>query len=300
MINIVTNDNGYGLSENINQWRQALDSYMPIKFTSYGNLTHAHNKKHIFNLFDEVIDSRFFKQAEHQLFSPHPEWSLCRYHPSRIRLTLCKTHHAETIYQKKGYNTFYTGFSTRVDFQPHIPRKPEFIHVAGKSIFRGTETVVRVWRENPKLPILHLFTTIKRSYLETIPHNIKLYLGYRDEKELSFVRNSCMYALQPSASEGFGHTIWQALGAGCHVITTDAEPMNEILGVTLVKADCFGHRLDAKLYAIQAGDLSIKIEHLLTQKEFNAENSLDIFNDAHKSWQNNIKGLKVVLEGIRR
>ena len=46
-------------------------------------------------------------------------------------------------------------------------------------------------------------------------------------------QNACLFHLQPSAVEGYGHVIHEGLGVGAIVATTDGPPMNESIGIGL-------------------------------------------------------------------
>jgi glycosyltransferase involved in cell wall biosynthesis len=105
------------------------------------------------------------------------------------------------------------------------------LHVAGKSKLKGTDVIIETWLKNPHFP--HL-TILQKNLDGTIPSapNITYISEHISEDYLIKLMNKCEVHLCPSAAEGFGHYIGEALSCGAFVITTDAPPMNELITPT--------------------------------------------------------------------
>jgi glycosyltransferase involved in cell wall biosynthesis len=144
----------------------------------------------------------------------------------------CKTRQAETIFNKllsnkNDVSVRYIGW-TSIDRHSlkHKKKYDEYLHVAGKSIFKGTQSIINNW--DVKYPTLHLVYN-KSNLSLTIPvelTNIKTYPERLDDDELIRLMNTCAIHLCPSEAEGFGHYLNEARSCSSIVITTDAEPMN--------------------------------------------------------------------------
>ena len=61
--------------------------------------------------------------------------------------------------------------------------------------------------------------------------NIKYYEKRLSDKELKELQNKCMCHVCPSAVEGYGHYIGEAVSCGAVVLTTNRPPMNEIVPI---------------------------------------------------------------------
>ena len=78
---------------------------------------------------------------------------------------------------------------------------------------------------------LHLHITAQRHLgcLEAAKHpRIKIHYGTFTRDAIIDCYRDAHIAVQPSKREGFGVPMYEALAAGCAIVTTDAPPMNEI------------------------------------------------------------------------
>jgi glycosyltransferase involved in cell wall biosynthesis len=87
---------------------------------------------------------------------------------------------------------------------------------------KGTSLVVDAWRQNPGLPPL---TIVSKDPLN-VPEHVTV-IESPSDTELDRLMNEAQIHLCPSAAEGWGHYITEAMSVGAVVITTDASPMNE-------------------------------------------------------------------------
>lgn len=109
------------------------------------------------------------------------------------------------------------------------------LHIAGQSAVKGTEAVVDVWARHPEWP--HLTIVRRRTRyggrpapaLQALP-NVEYLADRVPDDELQALQNRCAIHIQPSLAEGYGHVIGEAMSCGALVVTTDAPPMNELVG----------------------------------------------------------------------
>lgn len=111
-----------------------------------------------------------------------------------------------------------------------------FIHTVGNSYWKGTRELLQCWLSRPDLPPLDLYmhgntyerlhSRIKRS------KNIHLTLDRLDAVTYGRTMAESSFFLCPSQMEGYGHYINQARAAGGVILTTEIEPMSELVPST--------------------------------------------------------------------
>jgi hypothetical protein len=105
--------------------------------------------------------------------------------------------------------------------------------LAGKSATKNTRAVADAWRnyEIPYQLTVASWHPHVNHFCKGIP-NVK-WVERFSEPELLQVMNENIFHIMPSAYEGYGHAINEALGCGGIVITVDAPPMNQCTGITV-------------------------------------------------------------------
>ncbi|KAI8609283.1 hypothetical protein BC830DRAFT_855635 [Chytriomyces sp. MP71] len=109
------------------------------------------------------------------------------------------------------------------------------MHSQGKSIFKGTSSIIRCWKHRPNLPHLNLVGADVKDRVqdefkqEIVQRNLDYAQAKFSEVELSILHAEAPVQLCPSEMEGFGHYINQARAAGALLLTTDHAPMNELV-----------------------------------------------------------------------
>jgi glycosyltransferase involved in cell wall biosynthesis len=141
----------------------------------------------------------------------------------------CKTKYAQTLFENLGCNTKFIGFSSADRYVPEISKNFEsYIHVQGRSGSKGTATIVQAWKKHRHWPMLTLVTRDVALLSITCP-NIRVITDFLTEVDLNKLMNVAGVHLCTSETEGFGHSINEALSTGALVISTDAPPMNELV-----------------------------------------------------------------------
>jgi glycosyltransferase involved in cell wall biosynthesis len=166
---------------------------------------------------------------------PNQEWAnmhQLQFLPCLSRI-LCKTSAAVDAYSPFNANVAFMGFSGAIaldlpEFSPESRRFRRFLHVAGNNRKKGSAAVIEAWRRNPHWPLLE-FIVEEPSRFQPIPSNVSVRQAVSDQ-ELDNLRRDCGVVLAPSEVEGFGHVILEAMAWGAVTITTDAAPMNELVG----------------------------------------------------------------------
>lgn len=183
-------------------------------------------------IFLERVKSRWLRHADRVLLIPNQE----RF-PERLVRTLghvdrilVKTRHAEEIFSRHHPNVTRIGF-TSIDrrLENAQPDYGRFFHLAGGSSLKGTEALLQAWADHPDWPPLTVLRH-RPGPVPDIPPNVVLRREYVADEELRRLQNAFGVHLCPSLSEGWGHSIVEAMSSGAVVLTTDGPPMNELVG----------------------------------------------------------------------
>ena len=170
--------------------------------------------------------------ARRNLLMPNPEWFKREKWQGclpRIDGMLCKTGHAERIFSGLGFRAQRVGFTSEDRCDPAVHREQRFLHVAGKSPVKGTEAVLEAWRRHPEWPELVVVQTRRHARPATGAPNIDHRVGRMSDAQLRALQNACRFHILPSEAEGFGHSLVEALSVGAVMLTSDGEPMNELV-----------------------------------------------------------------------
>lgn len=243
---ILGRDNGHGLSRDIalvaGLLAEAGHTVEPIAFSNEKGLRNLHigglwlqrawKGRADLQLCLEHIYPNVLPLARRNLWMPNPEWFRPRWRDALGDLsgTLCKTHHAVEIFAGLGCRPRFVGFTSQDRRDAAVPRQRRFLHLAGKSPVKGTEAVLEAWRRHPEWPPLVVVQTARHARAGAAPAaNIDHRIGRMADAELRQLQNACRFHLQPSEAEGFGHCLVEGLSTGAVVLTTDGEPMNELV-----------------------------------------------------------------------
>ena len=173
-------------------------------------------------------------------------------------------------------NVINIGFTSLI--QPYNKQKNRynFVHMAGKSPYKGTIRLIEFWKKNKDfmkqnnyyliiicryVMFTNTFQYIYSKYNTSIDDNI---YHYRTREESHIDVFDCMFHICTSENEGFGHYINEAKSAGCIVITLDNMPMNEII------TDDIGFLIK--------NNIMKKYNNVINSYEFNMDDLIRIFN----------------------
>ena len=188
------------------------------------------------NVFLERFHPSWFPFARHNVLIPNPEWFMEEQmaHLPGIDVVFCKTHHAVDAFSALGVRTLWVGFTSEDKFNGELAaRQPlRALHIAGRSIEKGTAGVVELWRRHSEWPAL---TVVQRPHvgalaLDTTPApNIRFLTHRLEDAEIRSLQCEHSVHVLPSEAEGYGQAIVEGMSAGALVVTSDAPPMNELI-----------------------------------------------------------------------
>lgn len=244
-IRIVSRDNGFGLSRDIQLVAAALRAGgIPVESLGMAG-DHAVNAlrqtwlrarqrwtgRPDLQIFLERMYPGCLPLAPCNLLVPNPEWTResKRAVLARFDAIACKTRHAVEIFDGLGCSTRLLGFTSVDRMDASIARERRFFHLAGRSAAKGTQAVLDAWRRHPEWPRLTVVQSARTAQPGPPSGNVEHRVEHIDDAELRALQNRCLFHLCPSEAEGFGHYIVEALGVGAIVLTTDGAPMNELV-----------------------------------------------------------------------
>lgn len=252
----------------------------------YGAIVgHDIRPDHDINLMLEHIFPSYFETARRNLLIPNPEWVRNKWLPylHDFDLIIAKTLHARQIFERLGYPVKWIGFTSNDRMDANVPRKRAFLHMPGKSTTKGTDNLVALWAAHPEWPALTLIWRNGPARGGEIASNITLLDKYLPEAELRKVQNEHIFHLCPSQTEGYGHYIAEALSVGAVVITTDAEPMNELVTSDrglLVAAHAGRIQKLATLYDFDSDAMQAAVERCMNMPE----SEIETFQTNARDW----------------
>lgn len=223
-IQVITRNNGYGLTKDIQVLQEALIGHDMV-FTPWDRPLRNVKERFHFNIHLELVNPMQFASGRVNVLVPNPEWFNPQWTPHlrSVDMVLAKTQDTERIFSRMHRTVRFTGWSTpdvtgAVDYS-----NPSAVHIAGESISKGTEQVIAAAR---MFPDMHIDVVVKRK-MNDVPPNVTIHTTATDE-QLIQLRKAPIH-IQPSTYEGFGHVINEGRAMGAVVITTAASPMDELV-----------------------------------------------------------------------
>ena len=293
-INLIAWDNDRGLSHDIRLLRAALESLEhqvcvtqvgPSRKRQQGRALVQRARllwrwlrsggrgswRHDVNITLEHVLPAYLGLARRNLFIPNPEWLSPRdeRHLHRFDALLSKTQAATATFAARGLVTRYIGFQSVDCLDRAVPRRTDYLHLAGASRMKGTERLLALWARHPEWPRLLVLQSAQTaaampdvSGCENIEHRIGT---VSDIREIRRLQNAYALHLCLSETEGWGHYIVEAMSCGAVVITCDAPPMNELVTATrglLVSAQSTTALNAAMRYQFDESALAATIERV--------------------------------------
>lgn len=224
-VRIVSRDNGWGLSKDIQVLRDAILRTNPEAQVEFCDWQHQPASRVDIQFFLELLPAHLFDLAGRNIMVPNPEWFE---RPWLARLGRCTEVWAKTadclrIFSRYHRKVVFSGWTSPDRLLPDVPRAMELVHLAGNSSAKGTQAVLEAMALLPE----HSLTLVTRkSY--ACPSNVRA-IEHLSDSEFMRLQNRARIHLCPSSYEGFGHYINEALSVGALVITTASEPMTDLV-----------------------------------------------------------------------
>lgn len=251
---IATNyDNGRGLEKDVKILRDLLLRLgHDVVLAHTERDTHAPQSDAI--LFLETVRPLMFTSAPRRFVVPNPEfWPATwdEFLPG-FEQVLCKTRDAERIFSARGAKTVFSGWSSEDRLDTSVPRENKFLHVAGASRLKGTNSVLGAWALGLSWP-LTVVSSIISPWMD-LPPGVTVLKDVSDS-ELRQLQNSHRFHVQPSEYEGFGHVLWESRSCGALLVGTEDTPGPCAVRVPVVRRETMGAA--QKVYVSSLGVFSV-------------------------------------------
>ncbi len=185
------------------------------------------------NVMLEHVWPQFLHEAALNVLVPNPEWFDRRdlaFLGAADRIW-AKTAVAERLFAARGCRTSRIGFDSEDRYQPELERQIRFLHLAGRSPLKGTERLFSLWQRPPAWPQLTIVQDAAPPRGEAASAaNVIRHRGYLTDEALRALQNTHRFQLCTSEAEGWGHYIAESMSVGAVTFTSDAAPMNELIG----------------------------------------------------------------------
>jgi hypothetical protein len=236
-INILAVQNGVGLSRDAEVLRRVLRAAgHAVTLTDPKAIPQAPGKAlYDANIHVEIPVAEWWHAARRNILVPNQEWFYPEWWPmlSELDAILVKTRHAIPIFAGRGVPVVFTSFTSGAPYRDH--RGPiggnrwRVLHIAGRSIYKGTRAALEAWNHNAQWRAMQSLVMVGGCHLrEDADKPLEVHPRVTPRK-LYNLRRQCMVALCPSEAEGFGHYIAEAMRDGALVVTTNGAPMTELI-----------------------------------------------------------------------
>ena len=230
-INILGVPNGVGISRDIELIKGVLlNAGYDVQTNHAFNYVPKH--KVDLNIFLERFSPKLFSSGNKNVLIPNQEWFEPGWLPMlpSFDYVFVKTRFAEEVFKNLGSKTEFISFTSEDRYLPDIKKSEyHFIHVAGKSIQKQTETVIRTWSRNIGFPQLTIIRDPKFYSPRSTVRNVNFVWDRVPEDLLKVMQNSSSVHVCPSETEGFGHYIMEAMSCKSLALITKAPPMTELV-----------------------------------------------------------------------
>lgn len=222
-INLITRDNGAGLSTDVELLSEFLSGLgHDVEFADWQR---PRMRTCDIGIFLELFNPTLVRFAARTVGVFNLEWFLGRWtrHLLRFDHLWAKSIDAHEAFLKIGMpRSYLTGFLSRDLLDESVEREMSCFHLKGHSDYKNTNAVIEAWRRNPDLPPLTIVSNNPVDAPEWVRTESRL-----PQAELVRLMNRSMIHVCPSAAEGWGHYITEGLSVGALVVATDKPPMNE-------------------------------------------------------------------------
>ena len=232
-INIITNNNGYGLSTDYKILTFIIKKHFKNLEINFVDCNTYKSKLVDINIFLETVVNIHMKNAKYNILIPNQEWFSKDWvnYITEFDKLLVKTKYGMEVFKTftKKDKISYISWKSNDKLKKSIDKDyTKFLHACGASNNKQTQKIIDWWKpEYPKLTVIANKDCVEVNFKQQ--DNIEYVFERLDDLKFDSLFNSCGVHICASETEGFGHYINEAKLCKSVVITTDAPPMNELI-----------------------------------------------------------------------
>jgi hypothetical protein len=235
----------------------------------------------------ELVSPLALSWSDRQVWIPNADWFKPEHArwADAFRVVVAKSREGERVLREAGVQrVVYAGFESEDRNISYVKRERVFFHSWAGSIMKGTRQVLRSWGIGAAGSYPCSFHVDRR-----VPE-----ADYRDDM------NRCLFHLQPSAVEGFGHVIHESLSVGAILATVDGPPMNEATGIAFkVPARKVSRQYLADVWEARPEDIATTAEAMWALTDAEAAKLSTAARDGFLSDREAFRGrFREILEGL--
>ena len=198
----------------------------------------AHVQIFLEHIHPDLVDS-----SRYNIYIPNLEFMSRTdvHHIRHVHMVVAKTHQAFSVL-KQMFPTLHIshwGWTSRDRLiEGSSTTRDGYLHVKGVSRFKNSQALLNTWLKHPEWPELHVvchgnignngYMELNVPFVQIAP-NIKLTQRRMSDEELTNLMNAYNKHICCSVQEGFGHYINEAKSCQAAIVSTDGEPMNELI-----------------------------------------------------------------------
>lgn len=230
-------------------------------------------KKRVIGIHLESIFYEKLYRAEDHILIPNQEWfeishiALLPY----LKAVWVKSTFAQEIFAQYKCPVQYIAFCSILgEFDTtQVKQRDYFFARTGMSWYRGAHNLINIWARHPEWPLLKL--VIHPSVRPLVkPDNVEFLDIFPRNDDFVRLASSSLFHIYATETEGFGHSILEAMGYGAVVLVTDAPPMNEIANkncAVMLEAAYSGQKSIAPRFSVVPSALEEAVKKVLAMDD---------------------------------
>lgn len=269
------------------------------------------------NIFIEVINPSLIPYASKNIWIPNTEWTYKSHLPylKMVDEVWVKTREARDIFSELASNVRYISW-TSIDKVFHEKKNyHKGIVLVGKNMYRNPKPVIQAYLKiketNP-----NLYAVLPSLVIPYNPENVQFFFPSElqdkitvisrvlTESEYDDILRECGLAICTSATEGFGHSVNEAMSSGCNLIVSNIPPFLDLTdnrGLFIATKEkiehpsCMGNLVDVSVI-----DLMVKLHGYVNTsfkaKEVISEKNREVYEVHHAKF---VESMQKVLGDLK-
>ena len=245
---IYTSNTGVGLISDVNLIQDILYDEYDIDVVYLENVLNDKDEQPVFanydvGIFIQEFGEQWLERNKVNIFIANEEW-IVEEKLSQLKYfdkILTKSSFSKQLLSPYNNNIINTGFVSLDKNDSNVSPTNTFLHLAGRSSQKGTESVLKSFKNNN---FDLTFLQSDEQYNNT-SSNVNHISEFISAEQISFILNNHTIHLCPSIYEGWGHYLYEGMSTGALIYATKIPMFLEWIDPDLVVfLDCIFHSND--------------------------------------------------------